>query len=205
MMEDLTELNSKQLYYHRFGALTAPHILFIHGLGSSSAYFKSLITVLGLEKTHSIHLLDLEGHGLSPTSAGSLVSLSSYTEDVFALAEHSRFGDAVIIARSLGCLIALKIAIERPELVSKLVLLGLPPSLFLDIVRKECIGRAQTVRMTGMSTVAELFSSIGTSSKSKRKSTYGSCSQIIPTRAGYRRIREGLYCAGRSHGGFACA
>lgn len=124
-----------------------------------------MITVFGLEKAHSIRLVDLEGHGLSPTSADSLVSLSIYTEGVLALAEHSRLGDAIIIAHSLGCLIALKLAIERPELVSKLVLLGPLPSPFSDIVRE----RAQTVRRSGMSTVAEIFSSIGMFSKSKRE------------------------------------
>ncbi|CZR64727.1 uncharacterized protein PAC_14626 [Phialocephala subalpina] len=166
-MTNLTMLNSKQLYYRRLGTPTGPHMLFLHGLGSSSEYFSSLITHLGLEKTYSIHLLDLEGQGHSPTSAESTVSISSYTADVLALAEHSHFTETTIIAHSLGCLIALKLAIEHPEIVSKLILLGPPPSPFPEIVRNECIERARTVRRSGMSPVAELFSIVGTSSKSK--------------------------------------
>ena len=65
----LTSLNNKHLYYKHSGLSKGPPIIFIHGLGGSSEFFTPLIIGLSLIETHSLHLVDLEGHGLSPTIA----------------------------------------------------------------------------------------------------------------------------------------
>ncbi len=101
----LTALNSKQLFFRHSGISTAPAIIFIHGLGGTSESFTPLISILGLDKTHSLHLLDLEGQGLSPTSAASVISISSYASDVYALARHAQISQVTIVAHSMGCLI----------------------------------------------------------------------------------------------------
>lgn len=66
----LRPINRKQLYYRKVGS-SEPPIIFIHGLGGSSEYFSPLVTSLSLADSHSLHFIDLEGHGLSPTSAAS--------------------------------------------------------------------------------------------------------------------------------------
>lgn len=164
---NLTFLNSKQLYYRQAGPQSGPPIIFIHGLGGSSEFFGPLITSLGLDQTHSLHLLDLEGHGLSPTVATSVVSIASYAQDVFALAEYARISGATVIAHSMGSLVALDFAAKHPEVASKLVLLGPPPSPIPEAGRSGSNVRAATVRASGMAAVVDSIITAATSSKSK--------------------------------------
>jgi pimeloyl-ACP methyl ester carboxylesterase len=126
-----------------------------------------LITSLGLEKTHSLHLLDLEGHGLSPTSAASTISISSYAADFRALAQYANITGTAVIAHSMGCLIALTLALKCPELVSNLVLLGPPPTPLPEAGQTGSIARAATVRNSGMAAVVDAVVATGTSAKSK--------------------------------------
>jgi pimeloyl-ACP methyl ester carboxylesterase len=163
----LTSLNSKQLYYRQAGISSGPPILFIHGLGGSSEFYTTLVASLELEKTYSLHLLDLEGHGLSPTSATSVVSISSYAADFTALAQQAKISGATVIAHSMGCLVALTLATQHPELVSKLILLGPPPSPIPEAGRNGSIARAAAVRSGGMASVVDAIATAGTSSKSK--------------------------------------
>jgi pimeloyl-ACP methyl ester carboxylesterase len=163
----LTSINSKHLYYRSVGLDSGPAIIFVHGLGGSSEFFGPLITALGLHKTHSLHLLDLEGHGLSPTSASSSISISTYASDIDALAQHAKLTGVTVVAHSMGCLVALTLAIERPDLVSKLVLFGPPPSPVPEAARNSSIVRAATVRSQGMASVVDAVIAAGTSAKSK--------------------------------------
>ena len=163
----LTSINSKQLYYRNSGTPDGPPIIFIHGLGGSSEFYTPLVIALQLEKSYSLHFLDLEGHGLSPTSAASVVSIESYASDFQALAQHANISGATVVAHSMGCLIALCLAAKYPELVSKLVLMGPPPSPMPEAGRNGSIARATTVRSSGMASVVDAVITAGTSSNSK--------------------------------------
>lgn len=163
----LTSINSKHLYYRHAGVTSGQPIIFIHGLGGSSEFYTPLIATLELEKSHSLHLMDLEGHGLSPTSAASTISISSYASDFHALAQHAKISGATVIAHSMGCLIALTFATKYPELVSKLVLIGPPPSPVPEAGRSGAVARASTVRSSGIGAVVDAVVTAGTSSKSK--------------------------------------
>lgn len=169
----LAPLNSKQLYYRQAGSSSGPPIIFIHGLGGSSEFYTPLVSSLGLEKSHSLHFMDLEGHGLSPTSATSVISISSYAEDFAALARHAKLTKATVIGHSMGCLVALILATEHPELVSQLILLGPPPSPVPEAGRNGSIARAVTVRSGGMAAVVDAVVIAGTSSKSKSENPLG--------------------------------
>jgi len=169
----LTTINSKQLYYRKAGTASGNPIIFIHGLGGSSETYTPLIAFLGLEKAHSLHLLDLEGHGLSPTSAASTTSISSYASDFLALAQYAKIKGATIIAHSMGCLVALTLALKNPEIVSKLILLGPPPTPLPEAAQTGSIARAATVRSSGMAAVADAVVTAGTSAKSKTDNPIG--------------------------------
>lgn len=158
----LTRINGKSLFYQRVGAESGSPVIFIHGLGGSSTYFQPLITKL--QPTHSLHLLDLEGHGLSPTSALSSLSITSFAEDFYQMAQRASIHEgATVIAHSMGCLVALKLAQQHPQLVSKLVLMGPPPSPFPEAASKASYGRAALVREKGMLGVVDAVVQAGTS------------------------------------------
>jgi len=143
------------------------------GLGGTSEFYTPLITSLRLERNHSLHLLDLEGHGLSPTSAASSISISSYASDIYALAQQAKISGVTIISHSMGCLIALTLALEHPEIVSKLVLLGPPPTPLPEAGQAGSNARAATVRASGMAAVVDAVVTAGTSAKSKTDSPIG--------------------------------
>jgi pimeloyl-ACP methyl ester carboxylesterase len=164
----LTTVGSKSLHYRKLGS--GSPIIFIHGLGGSSEFYTPLITALSLERSHTLHLLDIEGHGLSPTSALSSVSISSYANDFHALADQEGIQGATVIAHSMGCLVAMTLATKFPELVSKLILLGPPPSPVPEAGRNGSIARATVVRQSGMAAVVDAIISAGTSAKSKNES-----------------------------------
>jgi pimeloyl-ACP methyl ester carboxylesterase len=164
----LTTINSKPLYYRKTGSSSADAqaILFIHGLGHSSECWTPLIEEMKLDKKYAIHLLDLEGHGLSPTSAASVVSIESYARDVAALIEMKGLQNCIIIAYEMGCLVALTALTELDSKSNssevdiekrKTVLLGPPPltTPFPDEMRKDLLTRAETARKGGMAAVVE--------------------------------------------------
>lgn len=81
----LTKVNGKHLFYQRLGVENGPPVSFTHGLGAPTNYFQALITKL--QSTHSLHPLDMEGHGLSPTSALSSLSIASSAQDFHHMSE----------------------------------------------------------------------------------------------------------------------
>jgi pimeloyl-ACP methyl ester carboxylesterase len=169
----LTSINSKLLHYRHVGDATGPQVIFVHGLGGSSEFFSPLISSLALDKTHSIHLMDLEGHGLSPTSAASSISISSYASDFAALAKQLNLSGATVIAHSMGCFVALTLALQHPELVSKLILLGPPPNPLPGAAQTALMARAFLVRSSGMVAVVDTSIMDGTSVKSKTDNPIG--------------------------------
>ncbi|OAR01189.1 hypothetical protein LLEC1_06894, partial [Akanthomyces lecanii] len=133
----LTSISAKQLFYQKLAAKRDPdeHIAFIHGLGQGSA---------------NLHLMDLEGHGLSPTSASSTLSIASFAKDAADILDAAGVKDATVVAHSLGCLVAVKLALERPNLVKKLVLMGPLPCPLPAAGVKGMLARAKAVRDRGM-------------------------------------------------------
>lgn len=166
----LTELpNGKKLNAKVVGA-GAEIIVFIHGLGGTLSTFTPLLTSLGLNDTqhHTSILLDLEGHGMSPTTATSKVSIASYAEDIqFLLSKLELSKPITIVAHSMGCLVAYQLASQHRDLVSKMVLLGPPPAPLPAAVAEGCHKRAALVRAEGMRNVAQAVAEGGTSKRTQ--------------------------------------
>ncbi|KAF4964497.1 hypothetical protein FSARC_7561 [Fusarium sarcochroum] len=171
----LTQFNGKSLNYQRLGS-GSNQIVFVHGLGGTLDYWTPLISKLSLSEQNTLHLFDLEGHGLSPTHPLSQLSVESYASDIrsiFATASIGSSAPATLFAQSIGCLAAIKFTLDNPELVEKLVLMGLPPSPFPDVASKGAYARAALVRSKGMGAVVNALVDAGTSSQSKRTNPVG--------------------------------
>jgi pimeloyl-ACP methyl ester carboxylesterase len=158
-VEFLTQINNKQLYYKSLGQARDNHnIVFVHGLGGSTEVFLPLIETLRLEpmyRRNRMHLFDLEGHGLSPTSPLSKLSIESFAEDLNGVFEHANISSSVtIIAHSMGCLIAVEFASRHPSKIHKLILIDAPEAP-LDIFQRQVMrARVETARTRGMLAIA---------------------------------------------------
>jgi pimeloyl-ACP methyl ester carboxylesterase len=161
----LRQINNKLLNIAESGVEAGEPIIYVHGLGGTSEYWQPLISTLHLDSTYKNVLFDLEGHGLSPTAATSIVTISSYAADL----ERILTKPSIVIAHSMGCLVAIAFASSHPELVKKLILLGPPPNPLPQAGSENSIKRAAAVREKGMlhSGVAAAVANDGTSKKTK--------------------------------------
>ncbi|KAK5161633.1 hypothetical protein LTR04_003990 [Oleoguttula sp. CCFEE 6159] len=165
----LTNINGKQLNYKSLGPKGGSPVVFVHGLGGTMEYWTPLISSLSLAQSHALHLFDLEGHGLSPTSPLSTLSITSFASDVKGVFKYANISPgATLVAHSLGCLVALSFVLANPGLVGKLILIGPPPSPLPEAASKGSHARAATARTRGMSAVVDAVATAGTSEHTKK-------------------------------------
>jgi pimeloyl-ACP methyl ester carboxylesterase len=104
------------------GSDGAPLVL-LHGLGVSGQVWQGIGRLL--EGFARLVAPDLRGHGESDKpSAGYLPR--DYVGDIAALAAHELSRPLAVLGHSLGAVIAALLAAERPELMSKLILVDPP-------------------------------------------------------------------------------
>lgn len=123
----LRSVGNKMIFYRRLGVAKTPadNVVFIHGHLTSSEYFTPLLP--SLQDGKALHLIDLEGHGLSPTRATSSPSIASYAQDIATLLAAEGIQSTAVVSHAVGSMIGVHLALSNPSLVSKLVLMG--PSL----------------------------------------------------------------------------
>lgn len=164
----LTMIGNKPLHVKQLGNQNGQPAIFIHGLGGTIDYWTPLVASAKLSTSHNCLLFDLEGHGLSPTTPLSKLSITSFADDLKSLSSHYSIQNGLtVVAHSIGCLIALKLAQDNPGLVAKLVLLGPPPSPLSLEARREFHAAAALVRTEGMGAVVDVVSIAGTSQKTQ--------------------------------------
>lgn len=105
------------LHVDRIG--NGPDLVMLHGWGLHGGLFGPVVD--GLAARHTVHLVDLPGHGRSRTPGAA--GLDEWVDRIRALVPH----DATWLGWSLGGLLALQAAIRDPRLVSGLVLVATTP------------------------------------------------------------------------------
>lgn len=95
-----------------------PLVLCLHGIGSSSASFAAQLE--GLAPVARVVAWDAPGYGRSPDPEGPL-TLDDYADTAARLIAE-RGGDAHVVGVSWGGVIAMRLAVRHPELVSSLVI-----------------------------------------------------------------------------------
>ena len=122
---------------HALAGGSGPAVVLVHGLGVSSRYFAPLAR--RLQARHTVLAPDLPGYGRSATPPRAL--------DIPPLADALRewldvvgIPAATLVGNSLGCQIAVDLALRAPDRVPRLVLIGPSmdpgaPSLLRQAVR----------------------------------------------------------------------
>jgi pimeloyl-ACP methyl ester carboxylesterase len=109
-----------ELYAFRCG--DGSPIVCVHGIGVNSTYFRRLARELA-SRGRRVLVPDLPGWGRSPRPAGVL-DVGELADALLVFMTSEGVERAPLVANSMGCQVAVEIAIRRPELVSHLVLIG---------------------------------------------------------------------------------
>ncbi|NEX63562.1 alpha/beta fold hydrolase [Noviherbaspirillum galbum] len=116
------------VYYDARGDVAAPALVLLHGFGSSSAHWKVLGYASAFERTHRVVLVDARGHGKSgKPHAREAYALGLRLGDVHAVLEAAGIRQAHFCGFSMGGWMALGMALQAPERVASLTLVGAHP------------------------------------------------------------------------------
>ncbi|WP_063771928.1 alpha/beta fold hydrolase [Kitasatospora mediocidica] len=118
--------------YHEIHGTGRPLVLLHGGMLTVELAFGPLLAPLA--ERHQVIAVELQGHGRTADTAREM-TLGALAADVAALLRHLNVDRADFLGYSLGGLVALELAVTRPELVSHLVLASAPyrPDGFHDL------------------------------------------------------------------------
>ena len=92
-----------------------PHMLFLHGWCGDRSFFAPQFD--HFSRSHRVVSVDLPGHGKSRAPAA--YTIDGLAADVAALGRQLGLGRAVLVAHSLGAMVALALSQQAPELVER--------------------------------------------------------------------------------------
>ena len=95
-----------------------PTLVFIHGAYIASSEWQPQLEALNGK---SYLLVDLRGHGQSERK-GYPYSVAKFADDLLQLIEHLELKNVILCGHSLGGMVAQQLAVQHPNLVTKLVL-----------------------------------------------------------------------------------
>jgi len=117
----LASVNGVSLAYEEFGT-GSPLVLLHGGFGSWEMFGPNLEL---LAKAHRVIGVDLQSHGRSPAAA-RVMTFEAMADDVAALIGELGLGRTAFMGFSLGGAVALRMAIQHPDAVDRLVLVSAP-------------------------------------------------------------------------------
>lgn len=129
------------LYYFAHGTdqLNRPPVILIHGAGGTHLHWPPQIRRLNGQR---IFAIDLPGHGKS--QGISRQTISEYAADMLEFLQVMKLRSAVFIGHSMGSAIVLSLAIDHPEIILGLGLLGASARLRVKPDILENIANPQT-------------------------------------------------------------
>lgn len=98
-------------------------LVILHGLLGSSRNWGGIAGKLG--ETHRVMALDMPNHGASPWTEG--MDYPSMAREVSRFIEDHVGGPAAVVGHSMGGKAAMTLALTRPELVERLVVVDIAP------------------------------------------------------------------------------
>jgi pimeloyl-ACP methyl ester carboxylesterase len=99
----------------------APPVVLVHGLGVSSSYFRPLLREL--RGRADLLAPDLPGFGRTPGPTQAL-GIEGLADALGGFVESQRLERPLLLGNSLGCQVAVDLAVRRPDLVGGLALVG---------------------------------------------------------------------------------
>lgn len=107
------------LYYREKGS--GEPFLLLHGNGEDGSYFKNQIE--HFQTRYRVIALDTRGHGRSPRGCAPF-TIEQFSRDLYDFMRAHRLASAVLLGFSDGANIAMRFAMQHPDMVSALILNG---------------------------------------------------------------------------------
>jgi pimeloyl-ACP methyl ester carboxylesterase len=114
-------VNGLEMYYEIHGA--GEPLILLHGGVGAIEMFGEVLPLLA--EGRRVIAVDLQAHGRT-ADIDRPMTFEAMADDVAALIEHLELGAADVMGYSLGGGVALRTAIQHPEVVRKLVLVSTP-------------------------------------------------------------------------------
>ena len=118
-MPKVTIAGHDLFYVHRTSAEGDPSLLFIHGAGGTHRHWGHQLQ--GLKGVNQ-YAVDLPGHGGS--AGGGQTSIAGYAHVIVELLDALHLDRATVVGHSMGGAISQYLALEHPQRVERLVLVG---------------------------------------------------------------------------------
>ncbi|KAI8371527.1 Alpha/Beta hydrolase protein [Radiomyces spectabilis] len=110
---------------------TKPPIVICHGLFGSKQNWNSLAKAMSSRFSRDVYAVDLRNHGDSPHS--EVHTYEAMSADLLQFLDTHQLKDTVLLGHSMGGKAVMMTALRQPEIVSKLVVVDMPPvSLYLS-------------------------------------------------------------------------
>jgi pimeloyl-ACP methyl ester carboxylesterase len=96
-------------------------VVLVHGYAVSSRYLVPIAKRLAAERT--VYLPDLPGHGRSE-DPGWTLSVPELASGLYEWMDAIGLGRVILLGNSMGCQIAVELAVRHPERIDRLILIG---------------------------------------------------------------------------------
>ncbi|XP_055417531.1 sn-1-specific diacylglycerol lipase ABHD11 isoform X2 [Bubalus kerabau] len=107
------------------GEAASPPLVFLHGLFGSKTNFNSIAKALAQQTGRRVLTVDARNHGESPHSPD--MSYEAMSKDLQDLLPQLGLVPCVLIGHSMGGRTAMLLALQRPELVERLIAVDISP------------------------------------------------------------------------------
>jgi pimeloyl-ACP methyl ester carboxylesterase len=109
------------LNYVEAGDPNGPAVVLIHGYTDSSFSYSRVLPLI--DKRYRLFAIDQRGHGDSDKPAGGY-AMKDFAADVAAFMDVKGVKSATIVGHSMGSFVAMQTALDSPQKVARLVLIG---------------------------------------------------------------------------------
>lgn len=108
------------IYYEIHGSGTS--IMLSPGMGGSASFWTPQVAALA--QRHQVILYDQAGTGRSAVNGGCTRSIAGMADDIVTVLDHAGVDTAHVVGHAIGGVVALELAIRRPERLRSLVVVN---------------------------------------------------------------------------------
>ncbi len=123
IVRDAASVNGIRVHYRKAG--DGPLIVLLHGWPQTNHCWRHIVPVLA--ETHTVLAPDLRGYGLTDKPVGGY-DKRTMAADIAALVSFLGFETASVVGHDRGARVAHRWALDRPDQVTRLVLLDIIPT-----------------------------------------------------------------------------